>query len=221
MRRRFEPSHQSFHSSRLLTFTCGAESISPGECVGAGAYRARASRVQGGGGGGWPARLTPRRITRIRVSYPKESAGLFCSFAREKSFLKSPCATSSLGWGGKRKRPLAFTEHGALMAASVLNTPRAVEMSGFVVRAFVRLRNLLAIHKGLAEKLAELERKLASHDERKDLFAVEGLDRTRIRFARVTEPRRRRYRNCLRSGRSRRPSCSRATSSDNTRCFAC
>ena len=51
------------------------------------------------------------------------------------------------------------------MAASVLNTPRAVEMSVFVVRAFVRLRNFLAAHKELAEKLAELERKLASHDE--------------------------------------------------------
>jgi len=61
--------------------------------------------------------------------------------------------------------PRAFTEHGAIMAASVLNTPRAVEMSVFVVRAFVRLRNFLAAHKELAEKLAELERKLSSHDE--------------------------------------------------------
>ena len=61
--------------------------------------------------------------------------------------------------------PYAFTEHGAIMAASVLNTPRAVEMSVFVVRAFVRLRNFLAAHKELAEKLAELERRLASHDE--------------------------------------------------------
>ena len=51
------------------------------------------------------------------------------------------------------------------MAASVLNTPRAVEMSVFVVRAFVRLRNFLAAHKELAEKLAELERRLSSHDE--------------------------------------------------------
>lgn len=61
--------------------------------------------------------------------------------------------------------PWAFTEHGAIMAASVLNTPRAVEMSVFVVRAFVRLSAFLATHKALAEKLAELERKLASHDE--------------------------------------------------------
>jgi len=51
------------------------------------------------------------------------------------------------------------------MAASVLNTPRAVEMSVFVVRAFVRLRNFLATHKKLTEKVGELERKLSSHDE--------------------------------------------------------
>lgn len=55
--------------------------------------------------------------------------------------------------------PYAFTEHGAIMAASVLNTPRAVEMSVFVVRAFVRLRQILASHAGLARKLAELEKK--------------------------------------------------------------
>ena len=61
--------------------------------------------------------------------------------------------------------PYAFTEHGTIMAASVLNTPRAVEMSVFVVRAFVRLRAFLATHKELAEKLAELERKLESHDD--------------------------------------------------------
>jgi len=51
------------------------------------------------------------------------------------------------------------------MAASVLSTPRAVEMSVFVVRAFVRLRTLLATHKELAAKLAELEKKLTVHDD--------------------------------------------------------
>jgi hypothetical protein len=74
-------------------------------------------------------------------------------------------ATSNGTRGGLRYLPYAFTEHGAIMAASVLNTPRAVEMSVFVVRAFVRLRNFLAAHKELAEKLAELERRLSSHDE--------------------------------------------------------
>jgi hypothetical protein len=84
---------------------------------------------------------------------------------QEVSGLMSHFAISNGGRGGRRKLPYAFTEHGAIMAASVLNTPRAVEMSVFVVRAFVRLRQLLATHKELAEKLAELERKLASHDE--------------------------------------------------------
>ena len=60
--------------------------------------------------------------------------------------------------------PYAFTEHGAIMAASVLKSPRAVEASIFVVRAFVRLREILASHKDLARKLAQLERKLATHD---------------------------------------------------------
>ena len=55
--------------------------------------------------------------------------------------------------------PNAFTEHGAIMAASVLNTPRAVEMSVFVVRTFVRLRQILATHTELARKLAALEKK--------------------------------------------------------------
>jgi hypothetical protein len=61
--------------------------------------------------------------------------------------------------------PQAFTEHGAIMAASVLNTSRAVKVSVYVVRAFVRLRRVLSTHRQLAQKLAELERKLESHDE--------------------------------------------------------
>jgi len=60
--------------------------------------------------------------------------------------------------------PLAFTEHGALMAASVLNTQRAVEMSVFVVRAFVSLRHSVDNHEELGEKLAELERRVGHHD---------------------------------------------------------
>ena len=84
---------------------------------------------------------------------------------QELRALISQFAISNGGRGGRTKLPYAFTEHGAIMAASVLNTPRAVEMSVFVVRAFVRLRAFLATHKELADKLAELERKLESHDE--------------------------------------------------------
>jgi phage regulator Rha-like protein len=57
-------------------------------------------------------------------------------------------------------KPFAFTEHGAIMAANVLNSPRAVQMSVFVVRAFVRMRVALTRNKELARKLAELEREL-------------------------------------------------------------
>jgi len=60
--------------------------------------------------------------------------------------------------------PWAFTEHGAIMAANVLNSARAVRASVFVVRAFVRLRGILLHHKELAAKLAQLERKLQGHD---------------------------------------------------------
>lgn len=61
--------------------------------------------------------------------------------------------------------PMAFTEHGAIMAASVLNSPKAVEMSVLVVRAFVKLREIIATHRQLAVKLAELERRLSTHDK--------------------------------------------------------
>ncbi len=60
--------------------------------------------------------------------------------------------------------PYAFTEHGAIMAASVLNSKRAVDVSVYVVRAFVKLRQMLAANKELAHKLAEMEHKVASHD---------------------------------------------------------
>ena len=61
--------------------------------------------------------------------------------------------------------PRAFTEHGAIMVASVLNSPRAIEISVYVVRAFVRLREYLLSHKELAQKLTELEKKIQTHDE--------------------------------------------------------
>ncbi len=78
------------------------------------------------------------------------------------SGMRSQIATASKR--NARYLPYAFTEHGAIMAASVLNTPRAIEVSVYVVRAFVKLRELLLTHKGVAGKVAELERKVGSHD---------------------------------------------------------
>ena len=86
--------------------------------------------------------------------------------------LRSRSVTSNAGRGGRRYRPLAFTEHGAIMAATVLNSPRAVEMSVFVVRAFVRLRDLARTHVELARHLAALERRVTAHDaDLKQVFA--------------------------------------------------
>ncbi|MCX6285445.1 MAG: ORF6N domain-containing protein [Bacteroidetes bacterium] len=76
-------------------------------------------------------------------------------------------ATSS--WGGRRKRPFVFTEHGALMLSSVLNSPTAVQTSIYIVRAFIKLREFLSMYHELADKIADLEKrtfeKLDEHSE--------------------------------------------------------
>src|SRR3569832_118493 len=84
----------------------------------------------------------------------------------EAASLRMQNATLKTGRGQHRKYlPYAFTEHGAIMAATILNSPRAVEVSVYVVRAFVDLREALASNKELARKFALLERKLNSHDQ--------------------------------------------------------
>ncbi|MDP1995948.1 MAG: ORF6N domain-containing protein [Gallionella sp.] len=79
--------------------------------------------------------------------------------------LRSQIATSNAGRGGRRYVPYVFTEHGAIMAATILNSPKAVEMSVFIVRAFVQLREMLSSNAELAAKLLELERKVSGHDQ--------------------------------------------------------
>ena len=82
----------------------------------------------------------------------------------EHAALISQIAISKPGRGGRRKLPWAFTEHGAIQAANVLNSPRAIAMGIYVVRAFVQLREVLASNKDLARKLAALERSLVALD---------------------------------------------------------
>ena len=84
--------------------------------------------------------------------------------AEENASLMSQIATSKTGRGGNRKLPLAFTEHGAIQAANILNSRRAVEMGIHVVRAFLRLREVLASNAELAKKVDELERNFKHHD---------------------------------------------------------
>jgi hypothetical protein len=78
---------------------------------------------------------------------------------------RSQIATGSSKHRDTRFPPFAFTEHGALMAASVLKTSRAIEASIYVVRAFIQLREMFLAHKELAGKLEELERKIGAHDQ--------------------------------------------------------
>ena len=113
----------------------------------------------------------------------------------ELEILMSQIVTSSRNYGGRRKLPWVFTEYGAIMLASILNSERAVEMSVFVVRAFVLIREQVVANKELAGKLADLEQRVGGHDEAiQNLFeAIRQLvepplpeDRKQIGFMRET-----------------------------------
>ena len=114
---------------------------------------------------GVTTRRLNEQVRRNRKRFPDDF--LFELTTEEFANLKSRFATSS--WGGRRKRPLAFTEHGAIQAATILNSPRAVEMSVHVVRAFVKLREVLSSNRELARRFEQLESrldsKLTQHDE--------------------------------------------------------
>lgn len=84
--------------------------------------------------------------------------------SREATALRSQFVTSKPGRGGRRTLPYAFTEQGVAMLSSVLNSDRAIEVNIAIMRAFVRMRSILAEHKALWKKLDELDRKYARHD---------------------------------------------------------
>ena len=109
------------------------------------------------------------QLRRNQNRFPADFA--FQLTAEEFTILRSQIATS--GHGGRRYRPWAFTEHGAIMLATVLNSDVAVEASVRVVRAFVRLREMVATNSALAAKFVELESRLDGHDEQiAQLFAA-------------------------------------------------
>lgn len=113
---------------------------------------------------GVETKVLNKAVKRNGVRFPND----FCLQLTQQEFaaLRFQDGTSNTGRGGRRYRPYAFTEHGAIMAATILNSPRAVQMSVFVVRAFVKMRSMLATQKNLAGKLAALEKTLT---ERLDL----------------------------------------------------
>lgn len=141
---------------------------------------------------GVETRALNQAVKRNADRFPEDFA--FRLSLQELKELRSPRSQFVILEPGRHPKygPWAFTEHGAIMAASVLNSPRAVEMSVFVVRAFVQLRDVARTHAVLAKHLAALERRVASHDaDLKRLFAVlrqlvepPATARRRIGFAR-------------------------------------
>jgi len=111
---------------------------------------------------GVPVKRLNQQVSRNRDKFPPDFMSQLT--AGEHEVLRLQFATSKQRRGGRRYLPHAFTEHGAIMAATVLNSKRAVQMSVFVVRAFVRLREMLATNRQLAAKIEELERHVETHD---------------------------------------------------------
>ncbi|MCL2644947.1 MAG: ORF6N domain-containing protein [Betaproteobacteria bacterium] len=120
---------------------------------------------------GVPTKRFNEQIKRNLERFPPDF--MFQLTEGEFATLRSHFATSndkSAGRGGRRYLPYVFTEHGAIMAATVLNSPQATKVSVYVVRAFVKLREALASHRDLAHKLEELEQKAEELALRHDDF---------------------------------------------------
>lgn len=107
-------------------------------------------------------RVLNQAVNRNLSRFPKDF--IFQLTKEEFDSLISQTVTSKPGRGGRRKLPYVFTEHGAVMLASVLNSPTAVEASIEVVRAFVKMRSVLALHKDLARKVERLAKVAVDHE---------------------------------------------------------
>ena len=128
---------------------------------------------------GVPTRVLNQAVKRNTDRFPEDF--MFQLTVEEWQNLKSQIVTSSLemgdepsgqsvnpaagGHGGRRRPPYAFTEHGALMAANVLNSADAVKMSVYVMRAFIKQREMMLAHADVLKRLAQMDASLLQHDE--------------------------------------------------------
>lgn len=135
-----------------------------------------------------------QQIKRNPQRFPSDF--VFTLTKAEHESLRSQIGTSNNTRGGRRYLPHAFTEHGAIMAAAVLNSKRAIEMSLFVVRAFVQMREALLVNRQVVSKLSELEERLDEHDGElqalveaiRELMAPLPASNRRIGFAAPQDP---------------------------------
>lgn len=120
---------------------------------------------------GVPTKRFNEQVKRNLERFPADF--MFQVTEEEFAALRSHFATSNgqpAGRGGRRYLPFAFTEHGAIMAATILNSPRAIQVSVYVVRAFVQLRELIVSNKELALRLDDLENKTELMSLKHDTF---------------------------------------------------
>jgi len=108
-----------------------------------------------------PTKRFNEAVKRNAERFPED---FMFQLSKEEAALRSQFATSNPTRGGRRYLPYAFTEHGALMAASILNSPRAVAMSVYIIRAFVRMREEISANSILEKRMANIEKTLLSHD---------------------------------------------------------
>jgi hypothetical protein len=110
-----------------------------------------------------PTKRLNEQVRRNRRRFPEDF--MFQLTTTEAAALRSQFATSKTGRGGRRYRPYAFTEQGVAMLSSVLNSERAIEVNIAIMRAFVKLRQMLESNEELNRKFAAVIRKLATHDK--------------------------------------------------------
>ena len=106
-------------------------------------------------------RQLTRQVRRNIERFPDD----FMFVLTRKELMNLKCQFGTSSWGGTRKLPRVFTEHGILMLSSVLKSKRATQVNIAIMRVFVKLKEMIGTHKDFMYKLAELERKIEKHDE--------------------------------------------------------
>ncbi|MES2589835.1 MAG: ORF6N domain-containing protein [Bacteroidota bacterium] len=115
---------------------------------------------------GVETRVLNQAIKRNLIRFPEDF--MFQLTEEEFKILKSQIATSS--WGGRRKLPFVFTEHGVLMLSSILNSDRAIKMNIQIVRIFTKMREMLLTHNDILTQLKEMKKSIEGQDDRIDLI---------------------------------------------------
>ncbi len=133
---------------------------------------------------GVPTGALVQAVKRNLERFPEDF--MFQLTAGEWAALRSQFVISNEGRGGRRYAPYAFTEQGVAMLSTVLKSTHAIAVNIEIMRAFVRMRELLASNKELAQKLAELERKVDSHDQ-----AIVGILKAIRELMHTPEPKKR------------------------------